>query len=103
MSKGGRETAHCIHAPTPPCPPRGRMARWTERLHRWAATTTLRPVSAPAQAQRVRERNREYELTLTPKPRQVGIQDLVRYMADKNSAVTAGTFSLGLLLGLRRG
>jgi len=27
----------------------------------------------------------------------------VRYMADKNSAVTAGTFSLGLLLGLRRG
>ena len=31
------------------------------------------------------------------------MQDYVRYMADKNSAVTAGTFSLGLLLGLRRG
>ena len=34
---------------------------------------------------------------------QLCMQDLVRYMADKNSAVTAGTFSLGLLLGLRRG
>ena len=35
--------------------------------------------------------------------RQVSLQDFVRYMADKNSAVAAGTFSLGLLLGLRKG
>ena len=31
------------------------------------------------------------------------VKKFARYMADKNSAVTAGTFSLGLLLGLRRG
>jgi hypothetical protein len=37
------------------------------------------------------------------KDAQLCMQDIVRYMADKNSAVTAGTFSLGLLLGLRRG
>eukprot|EP00320_Phaeocystis_rex_P010049 CAMPEP_0119074480 /NCGR_PEP_ID=MMETSP1178-20130426/72141_1 /TAXON_ID=33656 /ORGANISM="unid sp, Strain CCMP2000" /LENGTH=206 /DNA_ID=CAMNT_0007056641 /DNA_START=35 /DNA_END=655 /DNA_ORIENTATION=- len=37
------------------------------------------------------------------KDAQVGVQKIVRYMADENSAVTAGTFLLGFLLGLRKG
>ena len=95
-----------MHAPTPPrplAPPPRQDGKVDRKDAQVGATITLRLVSAPVQALRVREGDREYELTPTPKPRQVCMQDLVRYMADKNSAVTAGTFSLGLLLGLRRG